>query len=266
LYPSSTVEPIIAPVGGILRLNIGVVSEGEPQIDARVIILCDRSVSDQNFACDVKITQDPRIVTAELKLPEKTGFHLKPLEITLINSQDLVLHRERTNPLKIVTYDRYFEHLVRQNLEILGFETEWLSERDPGNPDIRAYFRLYPKEIFDVECTTENIYDVNKLYTDYAKFIAEREEYGFTRLLIVPLTLNIVGGVPDKIREYHESITLIRYADLLQLVEQRRVGIMSKEETYIHLTQRGEVPSFPMKYYVDPVPKKQVALEFLYRF
>lgn len=242
-----------------------VVSESGSEIDAQVVILCDRSISNKNYRCNVKITQDARLVSIDINLPDKTGYYIRPADITLISSDEEVLHRERINPLRIVTGDKYFEHLVLHKLKDLGFQTEWLSGRDPGNPDIKAIFRLYPREVFDIECTIEESYDVSKLYADYAKFMSEKRTHGFTRLVIIPLTSNVVGGVTDKMREYDEPITLIRYADLLQLFEQKRAGTMGKEEIYVQLTQRGEV-MIPQIYSVDPEPRKQVTFEVLCRF
>ncbi|RLG59780.1 hypothetical protein DRN86_03705, partial [Candidatus Geothermarchaeota archaeon] len=196
--------------------------------------------------------------------PNRLEYIHWPATINIISKGERVF-RQRTSPLRIVAEDKYFEYLVCKKLEELGFTCEWLGIQNPKNPDIRAYFKLYPNEIFDVECTMLKRYNLHKLHADYGKFITEKRRMRFNRLLIVSYSSDITTDVIEKIQRYDDLVSIIRYKDLLQLVEQKNRGIISKQEVYIRLIQRGEI-KLPETFRVNPVVKKEVVLEYLFRF
>lgn len=186
----------------------------------------------------VKRTDPPKTITDLVTAPSSPSF------IPSICSIYLSVNGERDpeivlNPLKILTLSTYFEHVVSKQLTRMNFLAEHHGNNDP---DIVAHHKTTPNEIFDVECSMQNTYDVDKFDKDYAKFRYESYKWRFTRLLLVPYSSEISSGVLERIAKHHQAnIGLVRFRDLRKLVDGFENAEINDEQVLFKLMQRGEI-------------------------
>jgi hypothetical protein len=233
--------PIIVPVDGEIRLDLRFTTEISSPIEVQALLKYHHALrSHQTYKASlfIRSIESGKTVSDLLQMPTTPTFIPSICSVYLTVDGD-AYPEIKLDPVKVVTLETYFEHVVSEDLEQMNFVAERHGDTDP---DVVAHPKTVPQEIFNVECTMQEKYDVDKFDKDYAKFRYETYKWKFMRLLIVSYSKQISSGVIDRMAEHRETnIGLIRYQDLKKLVQRHSDADLSDEQILLKLMQRGEI-------------------------
>ncbi len=174
------------------------------------------------------------VLTDELTIPTRVGEHrLGDIQVNI----DGETKEQYLPKLRILTLEGFFEEKVAEKLRKLGFDAIRLG--GPRRPDIEAVHKKQPEQRFQVEATTEDHYDLDRLRRDKGKFHELKRERNYRRLLIVVNTEKIAGGVTKQLRIENTPVSLITFRDLSSLSGMYEEAVVSSYEIIATLSQTG---------------------------
>ncbi len=177
------------------------------------------------------------VLTDELTIPARVGENrLGDIQVKI----DGETKEQYLPKLRILTLEGFFEEKVAEKLRKLGFDAIRLG--GPRRPDIEAVHKRQPEQRFQVEATTEDHYDLDRLRRDKGKFNELKRERNYRRLLIVVNTEKISGGVTRQLRIESTPVSLITFRDLSSLARMYEEAKVSSYEIIATLSQTGIIP------------------------
>ena len=236
-------KPCMALAGGKLAIRFFV--RADTPTKTNLNIRFNPAITDRLYKADMMADfQDRSIILPKLSLPDRATRIFFPDRINLQIGD--FRYRTRLPTFELLPRERFFEYIVSQQLERLGFQCDWLSKRNPRFPNVKAIFKPIPPpegEVFHVECTIQRPYDSKKFYADFGKFTSERNSWKpkFTRLLIIPSYDDLTEDVSRKLSDLSEPVSVITYPTLVQLFKQVERGLMDKHKAYELLQRPGEI-------------------------
>ena len=236
-------RPCMAPAGG--RLAIRFFIRADTPTKTNINFRFNQAITNRPYKAQMTADfQDRSIRLPNFSLPNRAMRAFFPDRIDLQMGD--FRYRTRLPTFELLPRERFFEYIVSQQMERLGFQCDWLSKRDSTFPNVRGFFKPVPPpegEVFHIECTIQRPYASQKFDADFRKFTSERNAWRpkFTRLLIVPAYPDLAEDVLKQLSGLDEPVSVITYPTLVQLVKQVERGLIMKHKAYELLQHAGEI-------------------------
>ena len=261
---SSADTPIVVPEGGEIEIYLRFKTESASQVKVNVLLRYHHTLRPHpgtyKASVSVKKADSPKTIYDLLRAPSYSTFvpSICSAFFTVDGDPDL---ETNLNPLKVVTMNSYFEYVVSQEFKKLNFVAEHYGGSEPS---VVAYHKSAPQEIYGIECSMQESYDVNKFDIDYEKYRLGIYKWKLTRLLLVPFFRDVKPEVMERMSEYRQTnIALLRFQDLRRLVEKFENGDLTEDQVHLKLKEWGEI-SFADDSNEDPKLRVRRRVDILY--